>query len=565
MKIHYALRRQEAPCLNLNRSLGRQARQIFRQISREPGVNPARITSARFTDGVRKALEWMRLESGFTLENRTSLPVDFLARIFSGSIFSPHAPYGPLHRREPVTDLSGARNWLSRFIADMRQPDESNPFDFLEEPRSFYVRGPVDDLNLGLPEFPEAAFPGLSLSSGGPYYIKPVIDNLMGLQFRVIYYNFKEREETTVGRYAFDRRYPWFFSKYVYTSEERARFAFANACYLTPDQLLEQQLGLEQLADTCRTLLGLAPRYASNDLRGPTRFMLAGPARRLTVDLSLSKLEQMFLRSRFGAKEGVLPECRFNFLNLEPGSIYCTEVGRGIIPGTSADETTTITFTPEGMKRPAAVFYYLGAKGNFTQLLKRQIDAKGRIFLPVNFMPRPWDEDRAALRINPRDSQAYRFRSFLLFHPDQEIDDPALAVGNKLNGVKDGSREELAEIYQKRFQSLAARVYADVVSGKPGAFPRGFWAGWQGQLNFALCLRHLLIKLKVITFNAAGEINLDQSIINVRAFLESFSDDRSWMALLRKHRLLDGMLKTYGHSLQDALRQACPEAFRRKP
>ena len=219
-------------------SLVAQAKNI---LTRLPGpkkiINPLKLRPQEFSRGLRAAIRWVELETNFQLEPEVNISGYALAAILSGEIHNPSDVSAlRLYQRELVTDLAGARGWLLRFlqIAEGLRPD--NAFDENNEPASFFVRGPKRVLRLGFREdspFAQAAFPGFDLASGELYYVRPVPDNLVGLQFRV-----QTPGGTLVRKYAYDRALAERFSVYTYRAEERRQARILNRVVLTDKTLL---------------------------------------------------------------------------------------------------------------------------------------------------------------------------------------------------------------------------------------------------------------------------------------------------------------------------------------
>jgi len=347
-----------------------QARQIFEQLP----VNPNDLDLARFEQGLRIALRWQELKQDFNLREVTTLSPTLVAKILAGNVFAPAAINGPIYQREEVTELGQAQVWINRFLYAMEHLKGGEDFDLLTEPKTFFVRGPVIDLRLGLetdPHFANAALPDLNLPGGKFYYIQPVHDNLVALQFRVL-----TRKEKLVRKYAYDREFPQRFSVYSYREEEQRQFAICNNNLLTPEQSARQADGLNKLKDIVRALINRNKDQAQQAVRDnrPTTFRIAGPARRIKLDLG----------------QGV--SVHFTHLNFEPTEIYQARLTQDKIPGTTRT-TLAVKFDDARTGRTISTHYFVPKKNDFAAAFTRKVSGKGRISLPVQLRPKLWDDE----------------------------------------------------------------------------------------------------------------------------------------------------------------------------
>ena len=354
-----------------HQELAPQAKRILEELAAvsKKDVNPNRLDLARFEEGLRCALRWKELESGFNLGEEVRILPVIIARILANEIFNPSSSYGPIYQRELVTEPSEARIWLRRFLYVMEELADAREFD-LNEARTFFVRGPMRSLQIGSsadPHFAEAAFPDFNLKPGEFCYIKSVMDNLVALQFRML-----DPQERVLKKYAYDRSVPERFSIYSYQEEERRQFDILNHHLLSRKERKAQRKGLKKLKRLSAALL------RRQNLPQPLTtfgFRIAGPARRI------------MLAFPGGGSVG------FYHLHLEPQKVYEVSVTSTKIPGTEMN-TLAVKFTDSEKRNSPSIHYFDPRQNDYSQILARRLDRKNRLSVPANFIPRIWDDEK---------------------------------------------------------------------------------------------------------------------------------------------------------------------------
>ncbi len=570
--------------LYLKRGLPCQAKEIFQQITSNPRVNPRGISYDRFEAGLRRALRWQNFDTGFNLGNNTTIPPVLLAKILSEEIFSPTGNKSdPIYERAEVTDFSEAQVWLNRFLYAMRELGAED-FDLHTEPKTFFVRGPIDLLKIGLrddPHFARALFPNFNLAKGEFCYVQPVPDNLAILQFRVL-----DRQENLIGKYAFDAEFTEWFSAYTYTEEEFRQAQIFNHNYLTVEEQAIQTRELKKLIALCLTVVNDFKNrmfFASNKYPLPQRFKIIGPARRMRIGLD---------------DENSL---NFRYLNLEPGIAYEVETFFAPIPGGNI-ETLAIKFKQIGSPNQPLT-YYFGVKDlDFSPMISTRMQRdKDRVVLPARMRPRPWDDEKGpgiildqllmsrawmddgfeGKTLDHIKDPALRLK-FLLIHQDIDSSvltlssfvptgrrgrgkyyhDLDLLVDNKLAEIRGLPRSTLASLYLNKMRAAAIEIYEEVKDGTRRAFPDNFWKGWQGQLNFIICYKYLMEEKYKFTMDPVGYI-IDPRFQrkNQSAFLKTACEKEDWDNFMAANKLAGGFALTFGKSMANLMAAAYPWAF----
>lgn len=345
--------------------LPQQAQKHFEQLP----YNPNQVTVKRFEEGLRRALLWKDLETNFNSGDEAKISRYALAAILSGEI-DPPQDSSALHlwHREMVTEFEEARNWLSRFIFAMERLRQGDDFDIETEPHSFYLRGPIQSLSLGITNYKSllrAAIPQLDIASGELRFIQPVPDNLVGIQLRLL-----GQQGEILRRYAYDHSCPQRFAVYSYAEEEKRQFDIWNRQLEEPHKS-QQEAGIARLKLLFLKLISRTA-YGPEDL--PRSFFLPGPARAITFSVS----EQV----KFG----------FGRLNLSPGGkAYSVKTSIDLLPCTTT-KTIKISFVPEFDGGKTRTYYFVPTSNDFAQIFCRKIDIKGRTVLPYELISPVWDD-----------------------------------------------------------------------------------------------------------------------------------------------------------------------------
>ncbi len=330
---------------------------------------------------------WIRLEQFRTAFQETSVTVDRTAmhRILSGSLMESDRQ-GWIWQREDVISLEEASAGVIRFIQSYLGVTPAQGSD-IHIP-AFYVLGPTKSVQIGTPDNPltaHAAFPNVNVPEGEIYFIKPVFDNLVGLQFRVL-----DRQDRILRRYAFDKSVAALFSDYDYAEEEERQFRIFNEGLLSPSERQAQAECMVFLRSALAVWWARSEGDNRLELRVPncTKVKIVGPMRRLRLCI-----KSMHPNATAAERIFVL-----NHLHLEPGETWTIKV---LVDFSSSKGPggIWISFSPINSTKKSRGLYLDAVEGNFIQTASGTMDSKGRVVLPEQFHPRVWDDNDATLTL----------------------------------------------------------------------------------------------------------------------------------------------------------------------
>ncbi|MDD5382042.1 MAG: hypothetical protein PHH60_00065 [Candidatus Margulisbacteria bacterium] len=140
--------------------------------------------------------------------------------------------------------------------------------------------------------------------------------------------------------------------------------------------------------------------------------------------------------------------------------------------------------------------------------------------------------------------------------------DLELLLGDKLSSIEGISKSRLRLLYFEKMTPMIRQIYEDLVnSGRTEVYKR-FWAGWQGQLNFVICLRYVLEQKYGIKMQRSPR-TIDPRLFkrNQGDFLRGIIGKEDWTDFLAKSKLHGGFARTFVNSISSAMRMAYPWAF----
>lgn len=267
---------------------------------------------------------------------------------------------GKIFKQPEITKLSLAKRWVTRFLyayAGLPAPYGAASFGLRNEPRPFFVRGPMTDIPVGLsadPRFCLAALPGANLPKGKLFFIRPKLDNLVMIQFRLLDANGK-----LIKTYAYDASQANWFEEYSYADEEARQFEFFNGNLLTQEERIKTNNALKLLSQIVN---------GNRTIPDKLIFKLAGPARQLTIKPSVGESFELLQ------------------LGMQPTHLYHFQLGEGLLPGTGR---ATLTLTRTSRERPdlPVKYYWQEKERAFAIVFATAMDERGRIKFPPHLQP----------------------------------------------------------------------------------------------------------------------------------------------------------------------------------
>ena len=239
----------------------------------------------QLAEGLQRLLLRIDFRTHFSWEDEVTLSPHELSGLLVGHEYISYSD-APVYERREVTTLEQAQPWITRFLYlyQGRPVDQTTSlhtgkdFNLRNEPKAFFARGPQENIQVGVlsdPHCGAAQFTKINIPSGSYYFVEPVLDNLVILQFMVY-----DKDLNWIRSYAYDASVPCLFSVYSYPEEEKRQFGIFNARLLNETE--------REHANTCmRKLLTLLQKLFAEghfDNIPDLDFYLAGPARTINID-----------------------------------------------------------------------------------------------------------------------------------------------------------------------------------------------------------------------------------------------------------------------------------------